>query len=161
MKTRIFFIPALFTALTMFGGCRKSLNDFTFNYSMESVNNYKLMFTLSSDKTYKIEEHNYFIDNHSNKQEPVVREGSLTDEEYGEALKYLSACDFFKMKDSYGFDKDPAQGLSNILYQIAFHTEGKEKYVSIRNSEDNRYPASFISLLRYVSNFLKEHPLRP
>ncbi|MDR1557259.1 MAG: hypothetical protein LBS88_09565 [Tannerellaceae bacterium] len=160
MKKHIYIIPMLLAALIVFAGCRKSLKDFTFYYSMESVNNYKLMFSLRSDKTYKIEEHNYFIDNHSDIQAPVIREGTLTDEEYKEAVKYLSACDFFRMNDSYGFDKEVNQDLGDIMYQIAFHTEGKEKYISIRNSDDNRFPSSFIELLRYISHFLKEHPLR-
>jgi hypothetical protein len=157
MKKHICFIPMLLTVLISFAGCRKSLNDFTFHYSMESVNNYKLMLSLNSDKTYKIEKHNYFMDNHSNKQAPVIREGILTEEEYNEAVKHLSACNFFRMKDSYGFDKDANQGMGDIMYQIAFRTEGKEKYISIRNSDDNRFPVSFIKLLRYISGFLREH----
>jgi hypothetical protein len=159
MMKHIYFIPLLIALLTVFAGCRKNLTDFRFEYSMESVNNYKLMLSLRSDKTYKIEVHNYFIDNQANKQEPIIREGALTGEEYREAVRHLSACNFFDMKDAYGFDREAIGGVSDILYQIGFHTDGKEKYISIRHSDDNRFPASFLKLVSYISRFLKEHEL--
>jgi hypothetical protein len=146
-------------ALILFGGCRKSLQDFRFYYSTESVNNYKIAFSIDSDKTYKIEKYNYFMDNHANQQTPIIQEGSLTDEEYMEAVKHLSACNFFKMKDSYGFDKEYTPDMGNIIYQITFRNREQEKYISIRNSDDNLFPATFINLLKYVNNFLRTHPL--
>jgi hypothetical protein len=158
MKKQIAFISLILAALLLSGGCRKSLKDFSFYYSVESVNNHKLAFSLSSNKTYKIEEYNYFMDNHANRKAPVIQEGTLTDEEYEEAVKHLSACNFFEMKDSYGFDKETAYD-GNIIYQITFSTQGREKYISIRNNDDNLFPATFIDLLKYVSNFLKNHPL--
>ena len=42
---------------------KKELKDFSFTYSMESVDNYKMMVTFDSKKNYKLEEYNYFFDN--------------------------------------------------------------------------------------------------
>ncbi|MDR2389153.1 MAG: hypothetical protein LBD89_05130 [Tannerellaceae bacterium] len=159
MKRQIAFILMISALPILFGGCRKSMKDFSFHYSMESVNNYKVAFSFDSKKTYKIEKYNYFMDNHANRQDPVIQEGSFTDEEYREAVKYLVACNFFRMKDSYGFDKEPDDYLGNIIYQITFRNQGREKFISIRNNDENLFPATFIDLLKYVGNFLKTHPL--
>jgi hypothetical protein len=150
----------ILAALVLFAGCRKNLSNFTFIYSMESVNNYKLTLSFNSDKTYKMEEHNYFMDNHANRRAPVIREGVLTDGEYSEVVRHLSACNFFKMKDSYGFEKEADRDLGDIMYQVTFITDGKEKYISIRNSDDNRFPSSFINLLKHINTFLREHNVK-
>ncbi|MDR2809288.1 MAG: hypothetical protein LBB84_01860 [Tannerellaceae bacterium] len=158
MRKQIAFISILSVALILLGGCRKSLKDFSFYYTIESVNNYKLALTLGSDKTYKIEQYNYFMDNHANRQAPIITEGAITDREYDEVVKHLSACNFFRMKDTYGFDKESTEdATANILYQITFRTGGKEKYISIRNSDSNLFPEPFIHLLKYTSNFLSAH----
>ncbi|MDR1356618.1 MAG: hypothetical protein LBJ58_02995, partial [Tannerellaceae bacterium] len=133
------------------------MENFTFTYSMESVNNYKLTCFFHSDKTYKIEEHNYFMDNHAGIRAPRIKEGVLTDEEYAEVVERLSACDFYALKDAYGFDKE-ISGMVDILYQISFTSEGKTKHVSIRSNDDNSFPPHFIDLLKYISDFLKANP---
>jgi hypothetical protein len=147
----------VWAVLMLCAGCRKNLTEFTFIYSMESVNNYKLLLTFKGDKTYKIEEYNYFLDNHAKRQAPIIRESVLTEEEYNEVVNHLSACNFFKMKDSYGFEKEADPELSDVMYQITFITDGKEKYISIRNSDDNLFPSSFINLLKHINTFLREH----
>ena len=63
-------------------GCKKELKDFSFSYSMESVDNYKLMVLFDSDKTFRIEEYNYYMDNFAKKRDPKIMEGILTDEEF-------------------------------------------------------------------------------
>jgi hypothetical protein len=142
--------------VVLFAGCRKNLKEFSFSYSMESVEHFKTSVSFDSNKTYKIETHNYYMDNHANKREPIIQEGELTDEEFKTLTKSLAKCNFFKMADSYGFDKDP-DDLGDIMYQIYFKTPEKEKFISIRHRADNKFPASFINVLNYINTFFSKH----
>lgn len=158
MRNRIILFSFLsFFMLLMCSGCKKKLKDFSFSYSMESVDNYKLQIFFNSDKTYRIEECNYFIDNFEKKREPNVKEGHLTDEEYTIIQELLQKCNFFKMKDSYGFDKEINRDLGDIMYQVSFTSEGKEKIISIRDSETSQFSASFVKLTGYINTFLNSH----
>lgn len=104
MKLRITLFAILLVLLSAcFTGCKKELKDFSFSYSMESVDNYKLMVLFDSDKTFRIEEYNYYMDNFAKKRDPKIMEGTLTDEEFASLKPILQKCNFFKMKDSYGF----------------------------------------------------------
>lgn len=83
MKLRITLFATLLVLLSAcFTGCKKELKDFSFSYSMESVDNYKLMVLFDSDKTFRIEEYNYYMDNFAKKRDPKIMEGTLTDEEF-------------------------------------------------------------------------------
>jgi hypothetical protein len=159
MKKIIVFILMVPLTAILLNGCRKGLEDFTFSYSMESVNNYKLICSFRSDKTYKIEEYNYFMDNHAGVRDPHILEGVLEEGEYGKVTEHLSACNFYAMKDAYGFEKEADSALGDILYQISFTSGGKSKHISIRSSDGNRFPAPFIDLLKYISDFIKANPV--
>ncbi|MDR0749817.1 MAG: hypothetical protein LBF62_09635 [Tannerellaceae bacterium] len=151
-----FAIPAMFVILS--GGCRKSLNEFSFSYSMESVNYYKTAVSFYGNKTWKIETHNYYMDNHAGKREPAIREGTLTEEEYKTLKTLLTKCNFSKVEDSYGFDKDAGEYIDDLLiYQVHFQTPEKNKFISIRALGNHTYPLPFINLLIYVNTFLEEH----
>lgn len=52
-------------------------------------------------------------------------EGTLTDEEFASLKPILQKCNFFKMKDSYGFEEETNRDLGDIMYQVSFTTEGK------------------------------------
>ena len=107
MKLRITLFATLLVLLSAcFTGCKKELKDFSFSYSMESVDNYKLMVLFDSDKTFRIEEYNYYMD---------------------------------------------------IMYQVSFTTEGKEKFISIRNSDTGQFSASFVKLIGFINTFLNNH----
>jgi hypothetical protein len=148
-------IPAAFVIL--FAGCRNSLKEFSFSYSMESVDYYKTSVSFDSNKTYKIETHNYYMDNHAGKREPVIREGTLTEEEYKTLETLLAKCNLFKMKDSYGFDKEADKYMGDIMYQVHFQTPGESKFISIRAIGDHTFPLPFIDLLKYINTFLAGH----
>jgi hypothetical protein len=148
-------IPAIFVVLL--AGCGNRLKEFTFSYSMESVNHYKATVSFDSNKTYKIEVHNYYMDNHAGKQAPVVKEGTLTEEEYKTLETLLAKCNFFKMNDSYGFDRDADEYIGDIMYQVYFQTPRKDKFISIRNISDHTFPLPFVDLLGYINTFLAEH----
>ena len=161
MKNKLYIsvIKSLSCAILLFmTGCREQKPiDFSFRYTMESVNNYKMILIFGSDKSYTIEEHNYFMDNHAGTYNPVVRQGTLTDSELEEIRTLLTACRFFKMKDAYGFDVPDNTTLGNIIYQIDYVADGKEKMISIRSSPLLQLPKSYSELLIYISLFLKNH----
>ena len=147
MKLRITLFATLLVLLSAcFTGCKKELKDFSFSYSMESVDNYKLM-----------EEYNYYMDNFAKKRDPKVMEGTLTDEEFASLKPILQKCNFFKMKDSYGFEEETNRDLGDIMYQVSFTTEGKEKFISIRNSDTGQFSASFVKLIGFINTFLNNH----
>lgn len=155
MKKMTAFSLVLLLVVT---GCREQKpTDFSFRYSMESVNNYKMILILGSDKSYSIEEYNYFMAGHANSYAPVVRKGTLTDVELEEFRTLLAGCCLFAMKDSYGFDEAANDALSNIIYQIDYVADGKEKMISIRSSSRIKLPQSYRNLLNRISLFLKEH----
>jgi hypothetical protein len=158
MTKRILFISAvaaLFAVLQT--GCGNRLKEFSFSYSMESVNYYKVAVSFDSNKAWKIEIHNYYMDNHSGQQAPAIREGTLTAEEYRTLTGLLAKCRFAKMQDAYGFDRDADEYAGDIMYQVSFQTPGESKFISIRNISDHTFPLPFIDLLKYVNTFLAEH----
>ena len=158
MKLRITLFATLLVLLSAcFTGCKKELKDFSFSYSMESVDNYKLMVLFDSDKTFRIEEYNYYMDNFAKKRDPKIMEGTLTDEEFASLKPILQKCNFIKMKDSYGFEEETNRDLGDIMYQVSFTTEGKEKFISIRNSDTGQFSASFVKLIGFINTFLNNH----
>jgi hypothetical protein len=158
MIKRILVIAAISVAFVVLSaGCRNSPKEFSFSYSMESVDYYKVTTSFDSNKTYKIEIHNYYMDNHAGKREPVIREGTLTEEEYKQLETLLAKCNLFKMKDSYGFDKEADEYIGDIMYQLYYQIPGKGKFISIRTISDHSFPLSFINLLEYINTFLAEH----
>ena len=60
------------------------------------------------------------------------------------------------MEDSYGFDKAPTGGLSDIVYQLSYTSGGEEKYISIRSVEGQRYSDAFVELVREITRFNDE-----
>lgn len=134
-------------------GCKKEAKAFTLNYSVECVDNYKVMLDFGSDKHYRLEKNNYYMDKYAHKHDPKVVEGTLTDEEYATLSSLVAESDFFSMKDSYGFEEAPTGAMSDIVYQIAYSSEGKEKYISIRSQEGQKFPKAFIELVRQISRF--------
>jgi hypothetical protein len=61
------------------------------------------------------------------------------------------------MKDSYGFEKDYNRDLGDIMYQISFNAEGKDKYISIRSTEDQPFSTQFVGLIGYINKFINSH----
>lgn len=158
MKLRITLFTSLLILLSIcFTGCKQELKDFSFSYSMESVDSYKLLVQFNSDKTFRLEEYNFYMDNIANKRDPKIIDGKLTDEEFNTLKGLLENCDFFGMEDSYGFDKEANPIFSEIMYQISFSTGGKEKYISIRNSNMREFSSSFIDVIDYIKSFLNSH----
>lgn len=158
MKLRFaLFVSLLLVLSVCLSSCKKELKDFSFSYSMETVANYKLAVSFKSDKTFRLEEYNYYMDNMDGIKRPKIVEGKLSDEEFNALVPLLVDCDFFGMEDSYGFEKEAHPIFSDIMYQISFITEGKEKYISIRNTNIKEFSSSFLDVLDFINTFLKDH----
>ena len=136
--------------------CKREVKPFTFSYSMESVNNYKVMLSFGSDKQYRVERYNYFMDNFAHKRDPKIIDGVMTDAEYNRLATLVAESDLLSMDDSYGFDNAPTGGLGDIVYQISYTCGGEEKYISIRSTEGQRYSDAFVELVREITRFNNE-----
>lgn len=137
--------------------CNNKSADFSFTFTMESVDNYKVALTVKSDKTYMIEEINYFHDNYAKKRDPKMVEGIFSEEEFEIVWEKIFDAGLFKMEDTYGFKNGKPDDFGNIMYQIYFGTGGKEKYISISYDKNNVYPLSFIELFNYLNEFISEN----
>ena len=159
MKRNISFILTTLVVLFAFSfaGCqqKKPLKDFTFSYSMESENNYKIAVTFDSKKHFKIEKYNYYMDNMDKMKRPFVYDSTLTDQEYNDLHSLLEKVDFNKMKDSYGFDQKD-NGM-DLIHQVKFTNDGQQKFVTIRSVQMKDLPKSFNRVLAYINKFLVVH----
>lgn len=61
------------------------------------------------------------------------------------------------MEDSYGFDKEYNRDLGDIMYQVSFSTKDKDKFISIRTTENQQFSSGFISLIGYINTFINSH----
>jgi uncharacterized protein YihD (DUF1040 family) len=163
MILRTLAAPAIWAIFVLlFAGCRKNLEEFTFRYTMESTGFYKTIVSFDSNRTYKVESYNYYMDNHAGKQDPNVREGKLSEQEYKTLEKLLSRCNFSKLKDSYGFDGKTDGFMDDLLiYQVHFQTPEERKFISIRSLAEHKYPLAFIELLIYSNDFLDRYSTFP
>ncbi len=158
MKKQMEWLASLLIMISVFlVSCKKELKDFKFSYSIESVDNYRLMVTFNSDKTYRIEENNFYMDKFAKRQHPKITEGTMADEELTELKPLLSDCDFFQMKDSYGFEDEASDVTNGLMYQISFSSEGKEKFISIRYSENGNFSKPMARLIDFINTFLRKH----
>lgn len=158
MKTQLVLKGLLFFLLCVIcAGCRQPpLKDFAFSYTAESVNNYKFIVTIHSDSTYQIEQFNYYMDNFEGKRRPKIRKGRLTIGQFNTLKSRLEESNLFSMDDSYGFGEGESRWStsSDIMHQVYFSIEGKEKFVTCNNSAE--LPASFIRLVKFVNTLLSD-----
>lgn len=150
-----FAVVGLFLILCSIS-CKREVKPFTFSYSMESVNNYKVMLSFGSDKQYRVERYNYFMDNFAHKRDPKIVDGVMTEEEYDRLATLVAESDLLSMKDSYGFEQAPTGALGDVVYQISYTCGGEEKYISIRSTEDQRFSNAFVKLVREITQFNDE-----
>lgn len=157
MRIQMIVISTISAALVvLIAGCRRQLKDFSFSYSIESIHNYKQTISFESDRTYKIETHNYYMDNFARKKAPVILKGTMTDEEFKEMKKLMRNINFYKMKDAYGFESDD-EVLGNILYHIYFSSKDKTKYISIKNTDIKELPKNYLHLVDFINTFVTTH----
>lgn len=156
MKTKMKRAATLLLMILLCSACRNEWKDFTFCYTAECIGHYKLVVTLRSDSTFRIEKYNYYMDNFERKQRPVLNEGRLSASEFEVYRRQLKACHLFALADTYGYEKRQA-GLSastDILYQVYFQTGGKEKFILYKNPAE--LPLPLRRLLKEINTFLAD-----
>lgn len=150
-----FIIVTLFAIIIT--GCTSTptLDNFTYAYSMENINNFKIDFQLNSDTTFKITQYNFFFDNFEKTKKPISTEGALNSDEFRNFKKLLQQSKLDEMEDSYGFD-EKTDSESDIIYIIELTKDGKTKYVSINASGNNSFPEKFTELISYTNTIIND-----
>ena len=150
-KLLLFFITTLLT------GCSSEPKEFSYTFTMESVDAYKISLTIDHNKQYTIEEQQVFFDRRSNSYNPIIKKGVLNEDDFIKFNKLLSSCNLYKMKDSYGFEDEKDQALHDVLYYIIYKADNKEKYITIRLDKSTKFPASFTQLIDFTNNFMNKN----
>ena len=148
-------IITLFAIIISSCTSKPTMGNFTYRYSMENVNNFKIEFQLNEDSTFKITQYNFFFDNFEMAKKPISTEGRLNNEEFSTFKELLQQSNLENMKDSYGYDEKTASE-SDILYMIELKHADKTKYVSINASGDNTFPKEFTELIAYTNAIISD-----
>ena len=153
MKKTYLLLATIFAII--FTGCTNpsTMDDFTYIYSMENVNNFKIEFRLNSDSTFKITQFNFFFDNFEKSKKPVSTEGTLNTEEFTKLKKLIEQSNISEMKDSYGFD-DKTTDESDIMYMIELKQGDESKFVSINANDITTFPKKFNELISYTNTII-------
>lgn len=138
-------------------GCDHSsgLKDFTYRYSMENINNFKVEFQLNSDSTYQIGQYNYFFDKFEGKARPLLKDGKLTKDEFDMFSQLIASSKLEKMDDSYGFDRD-GDADNSIVYMIELKQNEKSKFVSVNTNTGEHLPDGFNRLIAFTGKFIDD-----
>ena len=147
----------LFIIIAIFTGCNSEPKEFSYTFTMESVDAYKISLTIDHNKQYTIEEQQMFFYNRSNSNNSKIKTGVINDEEFNEFKLLLSSCNLYKMKDSYGFEDEKDQALHDVLYYIIYKADNKEKFITVRLDKSTKFPASFIQLIDFTNNFMNKN----
>lgn len=136
----------IITLFAIIASCTSTptMGDFTYNYSMENVNNFKIEFELNADASFKITQYNYFFDNFEKAKKPISTEGILNNKEFSSFKELLQQSNLEDMEDSYGYDAETTSE-SDIIYMIELKHADKTKYISINASGANTFPKNLLS----------------
>lgn len=147
----------VFICLYTLVGCTHSggMKDFTFRYTMESINNFKIEFLLNPDSTYEISRYNYFFDKFEGKVKPLIRKGELTRDEFDSFAKLIERSTLEEMDDSYGFDRE-GDADNSIVYMIELKQNGESKFVSVNANTDEPLPVGFNRLIAFTGEFISD-----
>ena len=125
---------------------------------MESSDRYKLILTIDYTKNYTIhEEYLFFEHKPSNYKNPRIYEGTINDEESARLKQLLVQSNLFKMNDSYGFKEDTDKTINNVIYNINYMADGKEKLISIRLDDSLEFPLPFTQLIEYTDTLINKY----
>ena len=154
-------ISLLLLALLLTGGCKTAPKDFKLVFSMENINVYKLSVEINNDKSYHIQQQNLFFDSYAKKEQINHSDGTLSDEEFSELTRLIAGNWLFKMKNTYGFNKDSNSSkdpLGNLFYHLNYTEKDKSKYILIHpnlSSDDN--PKDLLRLIKFLNDFSSAH----
>lgn len=132
----------------------KSFKQYEFSYTVENLSQFKLVFTFDSEGNYKIEKCNFYMDNAQGKIRPVMENGKFTDEEFERFDSLLRNADIFNMKDMYGYE-DSSKDEDGFFTQIVLSADGQQKYVTIRNITEQKFPKPFLDFIKEVMLYME------
>lgn len=154
MKTKLIVCCCCISLLACGSKKKQPLCDFAFTYTMEVIQQYKVSFSFDSQKRFRTEIANHYMDKVENKRRPEIKAGRLTDEQFDRLKTLLEEADLPSMKEDYGFDRR-TQASQDILVQLIL-TQGEEKkYISILYNREQRFPPPFVRLMSELNRFLK------
>jgi len=155
MKINSIFI---FFICLLFFGCNPEPATFIYTFTVESPEAYKLTLTINHDKQYTIQEqYIYFKHKSGNYKTPKQKEGLITDEEFTEIKQILAKSNLFKMEDSYSFDQEAELTSNDVIYNITYLADKKEKHISIKVNDSEQFPLPFIRLIEYTDKLINKY----
>lgn len=153
--TKYKFMLIILTSILLVS-CKKGykVENFTYKFSIENIGNFNSRFQLNPDKSYDIIQTNTYFDKFEGVQRPSSRNGVLTEEEFVKLKNLIEDADLNKMKDSYGFENDDSNNLTNIVYSIEISSSDLNKFVTINMKPDQKFTSSFINLIEYTNELI-------
>jgi len=138
-------------------GCNgdAGLTNYTYRFSVESINNFKVELQLNPDSTYQIGRHNYFFDKYKGEAQPKYKRGVLTVAEFDTFSNLIDRSGFEKMDDAYGFDHNGTVE-NNLVYMIELKQNEKSKFVVVNAEVNDPFPEKFDRLIVFTSNFIND-----
>ena len=140
--------------LIVYFSCPRSFKEYEFSYTVENLSQFKLVFAFDSEGNYKIEKCNFYMDNAQGEIRPVMESEKFTEEEFDRFDKLLRNADIFSMEDMYGYDES-SKDEDGFFTQIVLMADGKQKYVTIRNVTEQKFPQPFLDFIKEVMLFMK------
>lgn len=138
-------------------GCNEDtgLTNYTYRYSVESINNFKVELQLNPDSTYQIGRHNYFFDRYKGESQPKYKRGLLTGTEFDTFTNLINRSGLEKMDDSYGFDHN-ATVENDLVYMIELKQSETSKFVVVNAESNDPLPEKFDRLIVFTSDFIND-----
>ena len=162
MKTNSSFILiALISILSLFCvSCKhqtSSFKDFSFSYTMQSVNAYTVTTVIDSKKNCQIRKENIFMNRVE--KSPTIKTNSvkLNDNEYKQIVTFLKEAELFDMKDSYGFDSKTVKNTDDFILQIVFKADGREKFITIKGMSSAQFNPGFVKLIKSMNDLMNRY----
>lgn len=114
--------------------------------------------TVGETKCYNIQEqYIYFKHKSNNYKSPKLHEGVINDEEYAELKRLLAQSKLFKMEDSYGFDQGTDLTSDDVVYNISYLVDKKEKLISIKLNDSDQFALPFTQLIEYTDKLINKY----
>lgn len=136
-------------------GCqnKQPIENFTYKFTMESINNYKVEFQLDPDTNYIISQTNQFFDKFDGVYRPVNKTGTLTTSEFDNLRKLIQESNIEEMKDAYGFNNDENSD-NTVIYNIELSHNNQQKFVIINLNSQHKFSKSFLHLIEYTNELI-------
>lgn len=91
---------------------------------------------------------------------PTIKTNSvkLNDNEYKQIVTFLKEAELFDMKDSYGFDSKTVKNTDDIIFQIVFKADGREKFITIKGTPlAQQFNPGFVKLIKSMNDLMNRY----